>query len=121
MKGNFNDLESLFFPKPSEYFEREDGQAWRRGSDLAVLGSPTLGPFHSEMDEELTRCLRLRVASLLGSGCLAGVLCARPPGHGFPVLVVIEAAVGLSDPGCALASCQAGVCIFSPCAGIVTL
>ena len=70
------------------------------GSDLVVHGSLSLGPFHSEMDEELTSCLRLRVAFLLGSGSLAGVLCAGPLGHGFPVLVVIKAAVGPSDPGC---------------------
>ena len=68
------------------------------GSDLVVHGSLSLGPFHSEMDEELTSCLRLRVAFLLGSGSLAGVLCAGPLGHGFPVLVVIEAAVGPSEP-----------------------
>ena len=37
------------------------------GSDLVVHGSLSLGPFHSEMDEELTSCLRLRVAFLLGS------------------------------------------------------
>ena len=93
----------------------------RGGSDLVVRGSLSLGPFHSEMDEELTSCLRLRVASLLGSRSLAGVLCTRPLGHGFPVLVVIEAAVGPSDPGCACMSCQAGVCILFPSAGIVTL
>ena len=35
------------------------------GSDLVVPGSLSLGPFHSEMDEELTSCLRLRVADPL--------------------------------------------------------
>lgn len=68
---------------------------WKQSGTAGGLTSrlhdaPFLGTFCCEMDEELTSCLRLRSASLLRSGALAGVLCGRPLGDGFPTPAVIE-------------------------------